>query len=1397
MNRLRKIVLFFFLASMLEVQGSLAQYYLSDIQKFSIENGLSNRFINDVNQDSRGFIWVATNYGLNRFDGYEFKKFTKETDGLSSNLIFRLHESYDSCLWVCQKSPEQPGLYISTIDVLNIFTGEISSFADRYPDAPFAASDIVEIRRYGDSPLIIATRQAAVFVNEKDGNFRKIYQDSTNFLVEEILFDAARKYIWLTVAFECSCRKAPGISACIHRNGIKHLALDLDGNIVEQIVIDAKTDQTSSEILWVDDESTLWLRKTFERNGKTVRKLFFKKSGQSAKEYDFPSLKNTVYHADFSTGRIYQNSGNGHLWYFGENEFFVFDPLKGPVLNIESIFYDQSEGVKLFVKYIFFDTNNNAWLITDDGLYRISLIDNRFTHFLSRRENSSSYLAYSTRGMVEDGQGLLHVNTYFGRVTVNPKTGETQPRAGYVEKEKYWEKNGLAAIREKNGDLWFSSEFGFLQRYNPSTEKYTDYNYPYRTSVSLDSALHSDWALLEDRAGTIWIGTENGLSFLDTSCACLRHFKKYNEFVILGQSTVYHLFEEDQQIWVASSTGLYALEAGIGIVERYAKAEAPPHNLPFDEILFIHKDSDGIFWLGTKGGGLIRWNRESGGYRQFTTTDGLSDNVIYAIYEDGYGHLWMSSNYGLMRFGKETGTVNTYLPQSGISHEEFNTGSHYQASDGRLYFGGLNGINAFYPGDFVENENNSIPLQITGFQQYEGSTGELKDKTAGLVAGQRITLRAGDKSFILKFALLDFTSSKQNRYAYKIEGLENDWQYISENYIRVHGLPYGQYTLRVKGQGQNGVWSKSELSIPVVVLKPWYLKTWFIFLAGIIFLSAGPLFYKMRTSQLERQKAKLEEDVRERTITISRQNETLAAQAEELRHLDELKSRFFANISHELRTPLTLILGPVKALLENRFTDSKEKTNDILMLAKRNGEKLLSLIEEILDLSKLEKGKLELNEKPVAFNPFLHRIFSSFDSLAQIKGIHYQFESDVERGLHLQLDAGKFEKILNNLLSNAIKFTPKGGEVTLSVTDQKEQGKIQIEVTDTGQGIHPKDLPHVFNRYYQSKQPGAPVEGGTGIGLALAKEFAQLMKGELRVESTGPGPGGKGSTFIFDFPRQQVEKPLKMEPVPLQEEHYLAETPSDELAAQKLTVLIVEDNRDMLHFIQSLLSPVYQTILAENGQAALDILQSSADQPIDLILSDVMMPLLDGFQLLEKVKSDGRWRHLPMILLTARAGETDKLNALAIGVDDYMIKPFSPQELLARVKNLLLNYQSRQQWLKEQAPDEAVPDNLWLKEAEAIALEGIAKGHFVIADLADALSTSERQLFRIIKQFTGLTPNNYLKEIKLQKARQLLETKSHLTVAEVSYAVGFEQPGYFAGVYEQRFGKLPSEYLGS
>lgn len=520
---------------------------------------------------------------------------------------------------------------------------------------------------------------------------------------------------------------------------------------------------------------------------------------------------------------------------------------------------------------------------------------------------------------------------------------------------------------------------------------------------------------------------------------------------------------------------------------------------------------------------------------------------------------------------------------------------------------------------------------------------------------------------------------------------------------------------------------------------------------------------------------------------LAAKNKIITEQTDKLKSLDQTKTKFFNNVAHELRTPLTLMSGHLESMLSNRFGGLNENQRKSILVAKRNSNRLMDLVSEILDLGKLESGKMEMKEKPVLLKPFLNRIFFTFESLAYQFDIQLQFDYQLKSSLTLMLDENKIEKVMNNLIHNAIKYTPRGGEIKFLVFQQ--DGHIQMAVKDNGKGINKTEQSLVFERYYQAEEPGAPAQGGTGIGLALVKEFVELHGGKVELESHP----NQGSTFTIMIPEVRITKPAIITEQELLTEHTFPVYPV--LEKKDKTILVVDDHKEMQQYLKEIISNYAKVIIANDGLEALDLLEKNN---IDLITIDLMMPNMDGVALLKKIKQNPDYAQLPAIMLTARAAEEDKIGALQIGVNDYITKPFGQLELVARIANLIDNKMAREESLNEVDGEESKResvDNQFVERLRLLVDANLANSEITVARLAQEMGLSDKQLTRNVKSVTGLTPLKFIREIKLLYALEQLKSNNYYTVAEVSYAIGIDNPSHFAKIFKERFGKNPSEYL--
>lgn len=1055
-------------------------------------------------------------------------------------------------------------------------------------------------------------------------------------------------------------------------------------------------------------------------------------------------------YVDFFRARYIENLDA--IWIAEYDKAVLIDKTGKTLLSIRDSMFK-----KLITSHRCLVEGKTIWQASSEGFYKIDIQTDYFTTILTHATGFRAITKTANRLFVNSDAGVL----------------------SSANLQKAILPNGLSSFVDKNNDLWVSNN-NRLFHFKPNNNTFTEYQVP----------VADPWTLHADTAGNIFL-SEGGLVYFNPQTRLTQPIQ-YGEHEALKSSIVYYFYSLSPNIRLLCTTsGLYEFDINTKqILARYWSGGKGKYYLPTNDFRHLYFDpSTQLYWLATGQHGLMRWNKQIGEVKYFTFNDNLT-NILHAVYADNYGFLWCSTDKGIVQFDKNTAQFRVYTTKDGLFTNEFNRISHFQDQDGTLYFGGIKGLTFFHP-KYLKDELKKIQyprLFVMELQQYLGSSNSLENMTPQYLMYQRITLKPNDRYFIVTLGLDNYEYSDKTIYYYQIKHHDQDWTKAESNQIIFGRLPYGKQIILVKTLLDNGLYSDHVLEIEVDVIRPFYLRWWFFVLIALL-ISIG-IF--IRFNALRLRNVRLEQEVVRRT-------EKIEQQAAELRELDQMKSRFFANISHELRTPLTLIASPLQRLMREEQNPERKQ---FLHFAAKNSQRLLRLVNEILDLTKLEASKLTLEFEKIQVLHFSKRILAEFDSFAVHKGVQLNITTDLREDVIAIFDIKKVETILYNLISNALKFTTEGGRVSLQVREIA-QG-IAFEVSDTGRGIASEDLPYIFDRFYQS-QTHKTAEGGTGIGLALCKELCNLMEGAINVQSDV----GKGTTFTFKLPCEVS----RTEGV-VNEHIELLSAVTDSHFDKDDTLphlLLVEDNEDLQRYIRVLLQQEYHIKIVNNGKIALDYLKKCLPQHLpSLIVSDIMMPEMDGFQLLKQLKSTPTYHQIPVIMLTARTGNDDKLTALRIGVDDYLTKPFLEEELKARIQNLINRANLREQFknLVLEAEDETqhienetienevaetLPNHEWLAALEQYILQHLTDPTFSVASAAEAFEMSRFKFTRAVSLAVGMTALDYIQEIRLNEARRLLHLDPDMPIKQVAAAVGFANPKLFSRKFQQRFGVYPSQ----
>ena len=1318
-----------------------------------LNEGLSQSTVFDIEQDPQGRMWFATYDGLNCYDGYDFRVYHHQL-GDSTSLAGDIAR--------CLLKDGQERLWIGTSRGLSLYDAAL----ERFHNYPLHQNErqqtlITDIESIGDSLLLLCTSSGLQMFNIPQRKF-------DNARLPEIL----RKLTPTTLChYENTYYIGTEQQGLYAYNPSNHQVWNIPVKGLRHTAINTLLQQSPS-ILWIGTEGqglyrlnphTGTARNWRQGDGSGlgsnyVRALTLDADKQlwvgtftSLNLYDAGNERFLTYGnpqttdnglSQVSVRSIFMDAQNG-MWvgtYFGGLNYY--HPMKNRFRNIQHIPGKNSLNNNV-VGCIVKDRQGNLWIGTGNGgVNRYNEQNNTFTYYTTRNGLGSNDVKAI---YVDEDKKQVYIGTHTGGLNI------LYPASGRIERRLKNVEHVYAILPASNGDLWLS-DLHHILRYNPAQDK----------AVAIEKLTNGSpipltyiTYIYRDSQNRLWFGGQNGL--------CI-----YNE-------TPDHLLE---------ATDLN--NAIAPIAHRFVNS--------------IHESGKGgVFWIGTRNG-LFRLDESTRQLKQYTTADGLPNNVVQGIMEDEMSRLWLSTDKGLSCFDPQTGRFRNYIDSDGLQSNQFNASAYFNTTDGQMYFGGINGITSFYP-DRMTNSPFAPPVIITGLRLFNktvhpgDATGILSQSISQTPS---ITLKASQSMFSLEFVVPNYISGIHNTYAYTLEGYDPEWyQTTNLRTASYSNLPHGTYRFLVKAANSDGKWNHTPTALTITVLPVWY-RTWWATLLFVIAFIAICIFIFRYFWIRKSMEAKLQME----RIDKERQKE-----------VSEMKLRFFINISHELRTPLTLILAPLQDLL-NKVDDRWIRKQ--LELMHRNTNRLLHLVNQLMDYRRAELGVFKLHVKPNNVHQLIRKDYQYYERIAQRKNISYNFYSEVE-GKEILCDPDYLELIVNNLLSNAFKYTGEGKSIT--VTLKEEGNQLLLQVKDTGRGIPIDKQGKIFERFYQvdSEHPGS------GIGLSLVQRLVELHHGHIELDSQE----GTGSTFSIYLPtapdaynEEETASPTEDQQAMMHEAHstnrqemYMVdtlpedeettgstdstETPTDSPKEKRQEhILIVEDHADIRTYLRDELAMHYRVSEAGNGQEALDILQ---EQEVDLVLTDVMMPVMDGIKLCKHIKQNLRTSHIPVIILSAKGELNEQLEGLQVGADDYIPKPFSLIMVMTKIRNL---FRTRHQAIQHYSHSlEVEPEKLamnpldeeLLKRAIAIVEKHLDDTNFSTEEFAREMFMSRSNLHLKIKALTGEATNDFIRKFRLNRACKLLREGRH-TVSEISSMVGFSSPSYFATNFKKFFGCMPSEY---
>jgi signal transduction histidine kinase/DNA-binding response OmpR family regulator/streptogramin lyase len=1099
---------------------------------------------------------------------------------------------------------------------------------------------------------------------------------------------------------------------------------------------------------------------------------------------------------------LYEDN-TGLIWFFaGANDwrpgnFGVFDPRQEKFFRYKADSNDPQGLGDFNLNSLCQDHSGNVWMCTyPQGIKKWNPLRQHIKHFRYEPNNTNSLCHNCSNAILESTSqpDMIWIGTRNGLNQYNQRTGVlTQVKHDPEHSNSLVDNDVQSVYEDRTGLLWILTVEG-LSCYEPPKNQFINYKYNLEDSNGL--CTDRLFSICEDHLGTLWLGSR--------SKGLIRYQRENDSFTYyvhnpvdsqsITRGPVYCIDEDrERNLWIGTSNGLNKFNPDNQTFTRY---------LTDQDIYVIYEDQNHKLWLACGPDGLALFNRQTGEACYYDQKQGLCNNIINSIVEDDDGYLWLATEGGVSKFNPGTKEVTNFSEEHGFPTKLFN-GNGTKLKNGQIWLTTIdNGIVGFDP---RKVKINTIPPKIvlTDIRLFNesmkiGSDSPLKQDIS---ITREITFAHWQNDITIECTALHYSCPDKNQYAFWLENYDKDWYYTGTNrFASYTNLDPGEYIFHAKGSNSDNIWNEEGVSLRIIIHPPWWRTFWAY---GLYVLIIGLTGFGIWQNQMRR--------IRLRNALKMKQFE-----AQKLQEIDQLKSRFFANISHEFRTPLTLILGPMEQLLSGMFKGNLKETYRIII---RNGKRLLQLINQLLDLSKLEAGRMILTAGPLDIIPLLKALVQSFRSLAERKKITLTFKAEKE-SIIVYVDKDKLEKIVLNLLSNAFKYTPAGGTISVRVTTSSKTDKpvastdhefVAIRIADTGLGIAGEHLEKIFDRFYQAVETYDQERSSTGIGLALVKELVELHRGEIFVDSKI----NEGTEFTVRLPmgkahlkEEEIDEKAAGEtyPVgPVDADLFVAEvdtsgkiehestTPDEEATI----VLIVEDNSDVRSYIREILEPFFRIIEARDGREGLD---KAVEVIPDLVVSDIMMPKMDGYELCKILKTDERTSHIPIILLTARAAGESKLEGLETGADDYIIKPFDSKELLVRARNLIKSRRqlrerfSREIMLKPQDIAITPMDEVFLQKVQTVVNEHIDDENFTVEMLGHEVGMSRSQIHRKLRALISQSASRFIRSMRLQRAVELMKKRA-ATITEIAYMTGFHSQAYFTTCFQEQFGCSPKEYL--
>ncbi len=1391
----------------------------------TIKDGLSQSTIKSIYQDSKGFLWLGSADGLNKYDGYKFTVYRNDpydASSIAGNDISCIYENpSDSILWI--------GTQSSGLSMYNRKDDTFYRITEGYTEKDLPSNKINALKKAPDGKLWIATSGGGIFwYNAVDSAFMQPDYSKQAEFRNVLSFDVDEEgIIWL------------GTDTGLYR-------YDTTSDAPPEKISLRKSPSVRIQSLVIDRMGYIWLgtqgRGLIRYRPDTGEIINY--THNPSDEYSVAS-NNVRCILQRQDGSIWIGTENGLcLFNFRENNFRTFsnNPVDPESMNDNSVFS------------IFEDNSGTLWVGTYfGGISKLYPDESRFNKYSNFHKTFNLNRAVNhITGLYKDLDEVLWAATLKGLLAFPESHFEESANNQEMEMH-FMNVPQRCVFGDSYNNLYVANDSGLYIR-RPTNAKFELLK---PENMELNAVVQNVMNGFEDSKRNVWFLTSAGLIGYNpkTNVAELRNPRNENggtnpKYFISGIEAA------NGKLWIGTIDGeLYRYDRYIYQFEKILPSDDSAGISTFNRIFSICEQVPGIIWFGTNNG-LYRYNEKEHKLKRFMDSDGLSNNVVYSVVADSKNQLWCSTNMGVSVFQPDSGTFINYTWEDGLQSNEFNQNAYFKSKKGIICFGGIDGFNIIDPERI--NPNQFIPpIYISGLTiNHEEITPATHPEilTYDISETEEIVLNHKQSVFSFEFTALNYIHPQKNRYRYKLAGYDADW--IEEQNERTAGytnLNPGQYTFMVQGANNSGIWNEQPASIKVTVLPPFWLTAWFKILMLVLFLLGIYFAFYLRIRTMRIQTSHLRSLVAEKTAALQKtneqvelknrelsgvnkqlkqrnreieetnqqlneQNEHILSQrdkllelSEQLKQVTQAKINFFTHISHEFRTPLTLIMGPLSQLSANIETVGRDEIGRKMKIVHANATRLLMLINQLLDFRKIESGNMQLFTGRKDMVRFVDQIVGLFSDMAQRKQINLVFDAALPE-IEMCFDADKMEKVIFNLLSNAFKHTPEKGMVKVSLdvsSEQEEMKQVQIAVSDSGPGISNEFLPFVFNDFWQDNGGENKFPEGSGIGLALVKKYTELHNGNVVAESTP----GEGACFKVIIPwKTECNEEMTQENTFLEQicsdensiltgmDDYSSADSENIVTGEEYNfplVLVVEDDESIRSYLKEILLESFRVLVTDTVEEGLKLV--SAQLP-NLIISDVLLPDSSGFDLCQRVKGDFKTCHIPVVLLTALSNYENHLSGIKCGADAFITKPFDVQQLLLTVGNLINQRKKLQaKFMREGEPVEDIysskpEEQEFLNKVIAEVEKNLNNTAFDVEQLCRSIGLSQPQTYRKIKALTDLSISEFMRNIRLKKAARMLASGSK-SISEVAYEVGFNDPNYFSKCFVKVFGKTPTTYM--